>query len=185
MSLYRSKTEKLALTEELYTKIFEAVNEKIMMMSLENEPVDLLKWLWVSWTSIDYKGNVCVSGEPQAVALMGLINGLCALSRCTGGGAMYSFSAAFIMKCAFKQNKLRGKYNSAWCETDGRYHHLVKFQANEVLKLELAKLQKGSAKFALTIGGRDFKCHMSRDPEVVERQAVARSQERDIRAKTK
>jgi hypothetical protein len=95
-----------------------------------------------------------------------------------GGGGMYSLSAAFIMKAAFKQNNLRGKYTSAWSETDKRYHHLVKFQANEGLKQELAKLQSGSAKFALTIGGRDFECHMSRDPEVVEREAVARSQER-------
>jgi hypothetical protein len=151
----------------------------------------------VSWNSKDYKGEICVGGEPQAVTLMGLINGLqlagqpdfrlwrkaedkettlCTISM--HGGAMYSFSAAFIMKCAFKQNKLRGKYTSAWSETDKRYHHLVKFQANEVLKQELAKLQSGSAKFALTIGGRDFECHMSRDPEVVEREAVARSQER-------
>jgi hypothetical protein len=76
MSLYRGLTEKLALTEELYNEILKAVNEKIMMMSLENESVVLLKWLWVNWNSKDYKGEVCVGGEPQAVALKGLINGL-------------------------------------------------------------------------------------------------------------
>jgi hypothetical protein len=65
------------------------------------------------------------------------------------GASMYTFTAAFIMKCAFKQNNLRGKYISAWCETDGRYHHLLKFHANAALKECLAKLQNGSQKFSL------------------------------------